>query len=338
MMRQDYQVGLHEYNTSYDASRVKLHAQASGQRAQDLVAENARAQEMKEQQTSDLAPGAYMMGKIVEQNGNRYRSGRGEDGRYMTASDYASLYHSRRVCHVNEQSEVTDSSFADGIMETQRSRTTGSANTWREEPVRSVRESGEPSRRASASAAGYTVSRNGASQARPRTATGTAVQRAGKAPMTQAPTGKASATPVVRRTTTAVTSEWLPSGERYIRVRNQKRFPIAMVMMVVAVSVSLMLIVFGSVMTSHMQREVCALENELEDLYALAEELEGELALKNDPIKMEQLASEMGMVRSEYVEMSFLQVTPEEHTVVYETEEEQTLSLATLLSAIGFIK
>ena len=91
MMRQDYPMELHEYNNCYDASRVKLHAQASGQRAQDLVAENARAQELREQQTSELAPGAYMMGKIVEQNGSRYRSGRGEDGRYMTASDYASL-------------------------------------------------------------------------------------------------------------------------------------------------------------------------------------------------------------------------------------------------------
>lgn len=155
--------------------------------------------------------------------------------------------------------------------------------------------------------------------------------------MTQPSTARTSTGTVVRRETVAAPT-WLPSGERYIRVRNRKRFPIAMVMMVVAVSVSLMLIVFGSVMTSHMQREVCALENELEALLAQAEELEGELALKNDPIKMEQLASEMGMVRSEYVEMDFLRLTPEEYTVVYESEEAQNGTLATLLAAIGFIK
>ena len=68
------------------------------------------------------------------------------------------------------------------------------------------------------------------------------------------------------------------------------------------------------------------------------EELEGELALKNDPLKMEQLAKELGMVRGEYVQTRLLQTEQEEHVVVYAEEEHQTISLATLLSAIGFFK
>jgi hypothetical protein len=149
---------------------------------------------------------------------------------------------------------------------------------------------------------------------------------------------KAPAAPVVHRQPEAPTAQWLPSGERYIRVRNQRRFPIAMVMMIVAVSVSLLLIVCGSVMTSHMEREVCALTNELAELNEVARELEGELALKNDPLKMERLASELGMVRAEYVQTRVLQNTAEEYTVVYDEEDTQPAVLATLLSAIGFFK
>ena len=339
MMRQEYSNVLREYNTSYDESRVKLQSQYGRRDAHDLVAENARAQEIKEQQTSELAPGAYMMGKIVESNGTRYRSGRGEHGRYMTTDDYANLYRSRRVCHVNE--EQNSVGYGDSVMEAQRSNVAEAAyaqrNIQREQSVRSVRESGYASRTHAAPAmpAQARVER---STGRHQATNGQGVQRVGKAP-TAAPVsaaGKASPAPVVRRETSAPMSEWLPSGERYIRVRNQKRFPIAMVMMIIAVSVSLMLIVCGSVMTSHMEREVCALNNELDELNNLVEDLENELALKNDPIKMERLAEEMGMVRGEYVQTRILQNEAQEHTVVYEEEEQQALSLATLLSAIGF--
>ena len=342
-MRQEYPMNIQEYHTSYDESRERLQSQIGNRHAQNLVAENARAQEIKEQQTSELAPGAYMMSKIVENNGSRYRSGHGEHGRYMTTDDYASLYRSRRVCHVNE-SEIPMNA-GDTVVEMQHSRVNSPAYaqnyTQREQSVRSVRESGYASRPATTGVSSVGTRNNTARVAsRPQTANAQGAVRTRKAP-NNAPvpsTRKASAAPVVRRETVAPVAEWRPSGERYIRVRNQKRFPIAMVMMIIAVSVSLMLIVCGSVMTSHMEREVCALNNELADLNDLAEELEGELALKNDPIKMEQLAAELGMVRGEYVQTRVLQTEAEEHTVVYETEETQALSLATLLSAIGFFK
>lgn len=340
-MRQDYMIGLHENNTSYDESRVKLQSQYGRRNLQDLVAENARAQEMKEQQTSELAPGAYMMNQIVENNGSRYRTGKDEHGRYMTSDDYANLYRSRRVCHVNEDADMIG--VGDTVTEVQHSRVASAARAetyiQREQPVRSVRESGSSSRRTAAPSVPTEV-RAVRAASRPSTTNGQSVRQAGKAPTgTRVPsTGKASTATVIRRETTAPTAAWLPSGERYIRVRNQKRFPIAMVMMIVAVSVSLMLIVCGSVMTSHMEREVCALTNELAELNDLAEELEGELALKNDPVKMERLATELGMVRGEYVQTRILQNTAQEHTVVYEDEEAPALSLTTLLSAIGFFK
>lgn len=342
-MRQEYPVNVHEYHTSYEESRARSNASFGNLHTQSLVAENARAQEIKEQQTSELAPGAYMMSKIVESNGARYRSGRGEHGRYMTTDDYANLYRSRRVCHVNENESVVG--MGAPVMQTEYSRVSRPAyaqnNTQREQPVRSVRESGYASRPASV-AAHSAAPRNGVQRAAGRPQT-TNVQRAPQvrkdrsvAQMSSA--GKAPTTPVVRRQTAEPVAQWLPSGERYIRVRNQKRFPLAMVMMVIAVSVSLLLIVCGSVMTSHMEREVCALSNELADLNDLAKELEGELALKNDPVKMEQLAAGLGMVRGEYVQTRVLQNPTEDYTVVYDEEATQTLSLATLLSAIGFFK
>ena len=334
-MRQENRSGLYEYHNSYDETRVKMQSQYAKRDVHDLVAENARAQEMKEQQTSELAPGAYMMSKIVESNGSRYRSGRDECGRYMTTGDYANLYRSRRVCHVNEENAPSD--FRETVTETERSRAASPAyaqnHIQREQPVRSVRESGYAPRANTAA-----VSMMTGAASRPQTTNGQEAQRVRKAPSEASvpSTRKASAAPVVRREVSAPVAHWLPSDERYIRVRNQKRFPIAMVMMIIAVSVSLMLIVCGSVMTSHMEREVCALSNELDELNELAQELEGELALKNDPLKMEQLAAELGMIRDEYVETRILQNESIERTVVYNREEQPTLSLATLLSAIGF--
>ena len=341
-MRQEYPISVNEYRASYDESRARAYAQSGNLHTQGLVAENARAQEMKEQQTSELAPGAYMMSKIVESNGTRYRSGRDENGRYMTTDDYANLYRSRRVCHVNENESVIG--MGAPAKEPEYSRVSRPAyaqnQTQREQPVRSVRESGYASRPTPV-AAHSAAPRNGEQRVTGRPAT-TNVQRApqvrkdrGMAQVSSA--GKAPTTPAVRRQPAEPVAQWLPSGERYIRVRNQKRFPLAMVMMVIAVSVSLMLIVCGSVMTSHMEREVCALNNELAELNDLAKELEGELALKNDPVKMEQLAAGLGMVRGEYVQTRVLQNPTEDYSVVY-GEETETVSLATLLSAIGFFK
>ena len=340
-MRQEYPVNVHEYHTSYGETSANANARLANRHAQNLVAENARAQEMKEQQTSELAPGAYMMSKIVENNGTRYRSGCGENGRYMTTGDYANLYRSRRVCHVNEGETVVGMGNVNATEYSRASKPAYAQNEIeREQPVRSVRESGSASRAATSARpvrSGAGVQRV---EGRPQTANvqrATEVRKAsGSAPVQSA--RKAPAAPVVRRQPEAPIAQWLPSGERYIRVRNQRRFPIAMVMMIVAVSVSLLLIVCGSVMTSHMEREVCALTNELAELNEVACELEGELALKNDPLKMEQLATELGMVRAEYVQTRVLQNTAEEYTVVYDGEETQPAVLATLLSAIGFFK
>ena len=341
-MRQEYSNHVHEYHTSYDVARANANARLGNHHAQSLVAENARVQEMKEQQTSELAPGAYMMSKIVENNGSRYRTGRGEDGRYMTTDDYANLYRSRRVCHVNENETVIG--MGSSTTETEYSRVSRPAyaqnNTQREQPVRSVRESGYASRPATAAYSAQPRNEERRVASRPTTAN---VQRAheGRKAPSAAPmpsVRKAPTATVVRRQPEAPVAQWLPSGERYIRVRNQRRFPIAMVMMIIAVSVSLLLIVCGSVMTSHMEREVCALNNELAELNEIAQELEGELALKNDPLKMERLATELGMVRGEYVQTRVLQNPAEEYTVVYSEDETPTLSLTTLLSAIGFFK
>lgn len=343
-MRQEYPVNVHEYHTSYDESRARMAAQTGNHHTQSLVAENARAQEIKEQQTSELAPGAYMMSKIVENNGTRYRSGRGEHGRYMTTDDYANLYRSRRVCHITEHESVVGMGAPTTQTEYSRASRPAYAQsdyTKREQPVRSVRESGYASRPASAVA--HSVgTRNDVQRTSSRPATAN-VQRASQVgkdrSMAQVSSArKVPTTPAVRRQAAEPVAQWLPSGERYIRVRNQKRFPLAMVMMVIAVSVSLLLIVCGSVMTSHMEREVCALNNELAELNDIAKELEGELALKNDPVKMEQLAAALGMVRGEYVQTRILQNPTEDHTVVYGDEEARTTSLATLLSAIGFFE
>lgn len=315
----------YKQRAGYEISRMKLQNRGVSRSAQDLVVENARAQELNERRTSDLAPGAYMMGSILEKNGEKYRSGNG--GQYMTTEDYRSLYTSRRVSHINETAHVYQARRIDrrNVAENDAGGNSTSG----------------PNRMRSTAPGGIVPDRNGSPvQENP-------IPGVRKSAHSTAPTAIRKASPatvgerqnmgVIRRAGSAM-AEWFPMDETYIRRKNKKKFPLAMVMMIIVVSVSLLLIVCGSVMTSHMERRISALNSDLAELRVEAEKIESQLDLKNDPVALEKMALSLGMVKSDYVDMRVLDVSAEEKSVVYETEEKQGMSLSMLLSAMGFLR
>lgn len=323
----EYPDNHYRERAGYEVSRMKLQNRVAGHGVQDLVVENARAQEMKERRTSDLAPGAYMMGTILEKNGEKYRSGDG--GRFMTTEDYRSLYESRRVSHINETANVYSAKRIDrrNIVDKDSAGTVSGGNNTRGRsttPNGTVPRSGAPVQKGPVSR-----TQRSAYDTEP-----TAFRKAPSVAVGKDTKGQGGA---VRRAVGSA-SEWFPMNETYIKSKSKRRFPVAMVMMIVVVSVSLLLIVCGSVMTSHMERQVSTLNGQLEELQGEAAELEDKLALKNDPVVLRKMATELGMVESEYTDMRMLRVVPEEKSVVYETEESRGLSLSKLLSAMGFLR
>lgn len=132
--------------------------------------------------------------------------------------------------------------------------------------------------------------------------------------------------------------EWLPE-DKIVNVKKEKK-PISpfsrMILAVASTAISLMLIVSGSVMISSANREVKDLENELHDLKASENQLGLELEMKNDVNLLRDRATEdLGMIRKEYVEANYLDVSGSDGIEVHEKEKEKDLGVAAILSAFG---
>ena len=132
--------------------------------------------------------------------------------------------------------------------------------------------------------------------------------------------------------------EWLPE-DKIVNAKKEKKSarPFSrMILAVAGTAISLMLIVSGSVMMSGANREVKDLENELHELKASENDLGLELEMKNDVNVLRNRATEdLGMIRKEYVEANYLDVSGSDGIEVHEKEEEKDLGIAAILSAFG---
>ena len=132
--------------------------------------------------------------------------------------------------------------------------------------------------------------------------------------------------------------EWLPEDEIVKSEKKKKSTrPFSkMILAVVGTAVSLMLIVSGSVLMSGANRDVKSLERELNQLKATENQLELELEMKNDVNVLRTRAiEELGMIRKEYVEASYLNTRGEDEILVHEQPEEENVGFAAILSAFG---
>ena len=118
--------------------------------------------------------------------------------------------------------------------------------------------------------------------------------------------------------------------------REARRFPLSAFAAILAVAMSLMLIVAGSVMINFGENRVNALKLELSALTGEVAEMRSDLCMENDLFAIREVAvNEFGMVSEEFVRMEYLSSGESDSIEVFREEREQSVGLAAILSALG---
>ncbi|MBQ8345532.1 MAG: hypothetical protein IJY42_04635 [Clostridia bacterium] len=112
-----------------------------------------------------------------------------------------------------------------------------------------------------------------------------------------------------------------------------KRIPVTVLSTMAVFTLSLGLIVGGSVMVGNASGELGDVNSRIATLEAEQADLQGKLDLKYDINEIEAEATAMGMIPSQYADNRYLQLESEEVVVAEESEEE--ISFSALLSAFG---
>ena len=129
--------------------------------------------------------------------------------------------------------------------------------------------------------------------------------------------------------------KWFPVEPREGREVGEKfKFPARAVGSMAAFALSLMLIVSGSVMVGSASGKIGTLNTSISRLEARENELQNELDLKYNIQDIEREAAELGMIKNEYADKAYLEVSEDEKIEIFE-EEEKEFSFAALLSAFG---
>lgn len=129
--------------------------------------------------------------------------------------------------------------------------------------------------------------------------------------------------------------KWFPVERREGRISLPgARIPASVLSGLAVFTLSLGLIVGGSVMVGNASGEVGKLNSKISVLEAEEADLQGKLDLKYNISDIEADAKELGMIKRQYAENQYMTLEEEEEVVVYE-EEEEPFGLASLLSSFG---
>ncbi len=134
--------------------------------------------------------------------------------------------------------------------------------------------------------------------------------------------------------------EWIAVDVKENRAEGEKKkIPFSTMLVILTVSMALLLVVAGTVITSEAQMEFNAMEAQLEELTDYKKELEQKLEIKNDLKYIEMIArTKLGMVDREYAAVKYIGGEASDKVVIYNTDEKGTgIGLSTLLSALGFL-
>ncbi len=130
-------------------------------------------------------------------------------------------------------------------------------------------------------------------------------------------------------------SAWF-NGSRADSSRETRRFPFSAFAAVIAVAMSLMLIVVGSVLLNSAERSVGLLKSQVSELSGEVAEMRADMEAHSDLLEIRRIAvEEYGMVDEEYLKMQYLVLESEDKVEVYEEEREETIGLSAILSAFG---
>ena len=130
--------------------------------------------------------------------------------------------------------------------------------------------------------------------------------------------------------------KWFPMEPLQGRMQGRRfRVPVAAMSGLAVFTLSLGLIVGGSVMIGNASGEVGRLNSEIAVLEAKQTDLEGKLDLKYNINEIEEDARSLGMIKREHADNQYVPVEGDNEIIVYEENREKNVGLAALLSAFG---
>ncbi len=131
-------------------------------------------------------------------------------------------------------------------------------------------------------------------------------------------------------------NKWLPMERREGRAEGTRfRIPAAAMSGIAVFSISLGLIVSGSVMLGTAAGEIGELNSTIATLEAKQNELEGKLDLKYNVDEIEAEAKSLGMIPRQYADNEYITVNGEEQIIIYDEDQDENVGLATLLASFG---
>lgn len=135
--------------------------------------------------------------------------------------------------------------------------------------------------------------------------------------------------------TNQLAAEWFQVEKEVKKSGVRTKFPLGVLVSLVAFACALTMIISSSVMVSHVTTEISTLRNDVENAQEEYDKLYSELEVKNNMLMIQKYAEEYGMVGAEYVSSEYLDLSSEDCIKAYEPEEKSLFDLSSLLSAIG---
>ncbi len=134
----------------------------------------------------------------------------------------------------------------------------------------------------------------------------------------------------------AFKDKWLPMEPVAGRVQGSRfRLPVAAMSGLAVFTLSLGLIVGGSVMLGSASGELGRLNSEISVLEAKNDDLEGKLDLKYNINELEADAKSLGMLKSEHADNQYIPVEGDDEVIVYEDNKDENVGFGALLAAFG---
>jgi hypothetical protein len=134
-----------------------------------------------------------------------------------------------------------------------------------------------------------------------------------------------------------IVKEWLPmeAGEFKLQWK-LTRLPTAAMSALAVFTISLGLIVGGSVMIGNASGELGGLNSEIASLEETQTELESKLSMKYDINQLKNEVEDMGMIKMGHADNQYITIDSDCDVIVYDKEDKETTPLMALLSAFGF--
>ena len=134
----------------------------------------------------------------------------------------------------------------------------------------------------------------------------------------------------------AFCEKWFPMEPKAGRAEGARfRIPVSVVSGMAVFTLSLGLIVSGSVMIGSASGELGRQKSEIARLESEQMDLEGKLDLKYNLNDIEEEAKSLGMIKRHYATQEYLTTDQGEEIILHEEEEEKKVGLAALLSSFG---